>query len=124
MTDTPKTIWLTPVGDQWNNAWVNARDDYVAEEGDIRFHHDDTVTQLQADLTQAKAERDGLLRVVTDNHDALCRAEAAEAAIPCAYQMGLDAAAECASAERVAGDIRALTPPADIVEKALEKKHD
>jgi len=82
----------------------------------------------QASIDELEAERrSAMMQAIASDGQAVDAYEAqlkAEAAIPCAYQMGLDAAAECASAERVAGDIRALTPPADIVEKALEKKHD
>ena len=172
MTDAHKTIWAKDGHDSWGQLGDWYRDN---KRGGTLYHHDDTVTQLQAKLAEVKAERDKAQRFgqdmvaraasggVLDGYRELgaraaaaeTRADAAQAAITRAYQRGLDAAASyhdeialhdqsgieysllvgipisnradlersVTRAEMDAKIIRALTPPTDLVEKALENAH-
>jgi hypothetical protein len=52
--------------------------EYNRKTNDMIERHAEQVKALTAERDTARAERDGLLRVVTDNHHALQRAEAAE----------------------------------------------
>jgi len=93
------------------------------------------IVDLQKKLAEVEAERDQLGKGIRAYRDwwaeADNRADAAEAAIPRAYQMGLNAAAEAldndvfdrfdpaACVERQAArTIRAIQPPADLVQQA------
>ena len=68
MTNAPERIWAD-ANRQWSSVGWSRSNEFV---GDVEY--------VRADIVQAlTAERDGLLRCVTDNHVALCRAEAAEA---------------------------------------------
>ena len=74
MSEAPERIWIEDEfgegdDDQWTyGTW------------DVRNYRGYVVEYVRADIVQAlTAERDGLLRCVTDNHVALCRAEKAEA---------------------------------------------
>ncbi len=39
----PARVFLTPVGSQWNNAWVNARPNYEPLDIDVEYVRADTV---------------------------------------------------------------------------------
>ena len=90
------------------------------------------IVDLQKKLAEVEAERDQLGKGIRAYRDwwaeADNRADAAEAAIPRAYQMGVDAVLSEACWADIAVDtivevvtveaIRAIQPPADLVERA------
>ena len=58
---------------------VKRWDEYVESMGSVMGEVEHMAQQMRDRIEQLTAERDGLLRCVTDNHVALCRAEKAEA---------------------------------------------
>ena len=72
-----------------------------------------------SEKARAEAAEAKLAKVIKKWSAAESEAYDLRAAIPCAYQMGLDAAAERADDEEdISFGIRAIQPPADLVERA------
>ena len=88
------------------------------------------IEELESQLREIALDANAALGQAADAYEAQLKAEAA---LPRAYQMGLDAAANVrvqgtvgmvGLTDRVADAIRALTPPADLAERAKGTDHE
>jgi len=86
---------------------------------DVEADRHDMANRYYTEKARAEAAEAKLAKVIKKWSAAESEAYDLRAAIPCAYQMGLDAAAERADDEEdISFGIRAIQPPADLVERA------